>query len=126
MGVSSVPNIDSGEMSSKRRFLWQVVRNQRVGRRINGGHIVIRSKRPAAGGRILTMKKRARRVEGSRRPAAAFGIQRRVRTLKKLVPNGEAMGVDGLFRETADYILALEMRVKVMKIMMKVLTGCDE
>ncbi|KAJ6404076.1 hypothetical protein OIU84_012298 [Salix udensis] len=84
----------------------------------NGRHA--RSKRS---GRIL-MKRRAR-VEGST-TRAGYGIERRVRTLKKLVPNSESMGLDGLFRETADYILSLQMRVKVMQIMVKVLTGSGE
>ncbi|KAF8394694.1 hypothetical protein HHK36_020911 [Tetracentron sinense] len=62
------------------------------------------------------MKRRAL-LEGSRR--SINGIERRVRILMKLVRNGMSTGLDGLFRETADYILALEMRVKVMQIMVK-------
>ena len=72
--------------------------------------------------RIL-MKRRAH-LPDSRRPTS--GIQRRVRTLKKLVPNGDSMGLDGLFRETADYILSLQMRVEVMQIMVKVLSDSDK
>ncbi|KAG6787023.1 hypothetical protein NC652_007064 [Populus alba x Populus x berolinensis] len=79
-----------------------------------------RSKRP---GRIL-MKRRARAEGSSTR--AGYGIERRVRTLKKLIPDSESMGLDGLFRETADYILSLQMRVRVMQIMVKVLTGSDD
>ncbi|CAN0885333.1 Transcription factor UPBEAT1 [Linum grandiflorum] len=53
----------------------------------------------------------------------AGGVERRVRALKKLIPNGESMGtVEGLFRETADYILGLEMRVRLMQIMLQGLT----
>jgi len=70
------------------------------------------------------MKRRAR-AEGST-VRSGYGIERRVRTLKKLIPNSESMGLDGLFRETADYILSLQMRVKVMQIMVKVLTGSDD
>lgn len=90
---------------------WQV-RKKRVTRK--NGHIKTR--------RIL-MKKRAR-LEGSRRPTTV--IEKKVKTLKKLIPNGEPLGLDGLFRETADYILALQMRVKVMQIMVNVLTGSEE
>ena len=69
--------------------------------------------------------KRAARVEGFAR-RVGYGVGRRVRTLKKLIPNGGSLGLDGLFRETADYILTLQMRVEVMQIMVKELTGSDE
>lgn len=75
-------------------------------------------------GRINVMKRRARLMEGSRRRANK--IERKVKTLKRLIPNGEFMEMDGLFRETAHYILSLQMRVRVMQIMVKVLTGSDE
>uniref|UniRef100_A0A6N2MWP4 BHLH domain-containing protein n=1 Tax=Salix viminalis TaxID=40686 RepID=A0A6N2MWP4_SALVM len=78
------------------------------------------SKRP----RRVSMK-RAARVQGSAR-RVGYGVGRRVRTLKKLIPNGGSLGLDGLFRETADYILTLQMRVEVMQIMVKELTGSDE
>ncbi|GFQ01544.1 transcription factor upbeat1 [Phtheirospermum japonicum] len=63
------------------------------------------------------MKRRARRNS----------IERKVRILKRLVPNCDSsIGVERLFSETADYILALEMRVKVMQIMVGVLSGSDD
>lgn len=68
------------------------------------------------------MKRRRRVVEGSRRRVNA--IEERTRILKKLIPNStKSMGLEGLFRETADYILSLQMRVQVMQIMVKVLGG---
>lgn len=71
--------------------------------------------------RRTSMKRRI----GSRR--GSYGIQRRVRTLKRLIPNSdESIGLDGLFRETANYILSLQNRVSVMKVMVDVLTGSDE
>lgn len=71
-------------------------------------------------GRIV-MKRRARLMESSRRRGNK--VERRVTKLKRLVPNGdESKGLDGLFRRTADYILTLQMRVKVMQVMVKVLT----
>lgn len=73
--------------------------------------------------RFVMKRRRAQLIESSRRPTS--GIQRRVKTLKKLVPNSESMGLDGLFRETADYILSLQMRVNVMQIMVKVLSDSD-
>ncbi|XP_044492762.1 transcription factor UPBEAT1 [Mangifera indica] len=101
------------EARSQRR---SILRKQR-GTMKNGGHVKTRKPR-----RILMKKKAC--LESSRRPAN--GIQRRVKILKKLIPNSESTGLDGLFRETADYILALEMRVKVMQIMVKVLGGSEE
>ncbi|GLU07242.1 hypothetical protein SLE2022_242060 [Rubroshorea leprosula] len=70
------------------------------------------------------LKKRRACVEGTRRPAST--IERKIRTLKKLIPNSEGMELDGLFRETAEYIHSLEMRVKVMQIMVGVLTGSKD
>ncbi|XP_058198072.1 transcription factor UPBEAT1 [Rhododendron vialii] len=78
------------------------------------------SKRP----RMILMKRRYVRLQGSTRPAAANVFEKRVRVLRKLVPTKEySEGLDGLFRDTTDYILALEMRVKVMQIMVKALSG---
>lgn len=39
----------------------------------------------------------------------------RVRTLQRLVPGGEEMGVERLFEETADYIEALQEQVSTMR-----------
>ncbi|KAL2510470.1 Transcription factor UPBEAT1 [Abeliophyllum distichum] len=72
--------------------------------------------------RIL-MKRRAR-LDRSKRPRTT--VERKVRILKKLIPDCESMGVEMLFRETADYIMALQMRVKVMQIMVNALSGSDE
>ncbi|OAY48895.1 transcription factor UPBEAT1 [Manihot esculenta] len=97
-------------LESQARRRWQMIRKQRVTRKK-------RSRR--------VLRNRRTRLEGSS-SRAANGIHRRVRTLKKLVPNSESKGLEGLFRDTADYILSLQMRVKVMQIMVKVLTGSDE
>lgn len=69
------------------------------------------------------MMERRARLEGSRRPTNV--VKKRVKTLRKLVPNSESMGLDGLFRETADYIMSLQMRVQVMKVMVNLLSGFD-
>ncbi|KAK8522532.1 hypothetical protein V6N13_115499 [Hibiscus sabdariffa] len=72
---------------------------------------------------VLMKKKEKKKVglEVSRRGSVPF--RRKVETLKKLVPNKEAAGLDGLFREAAEYIMWLQMRVKVMQIMVEVLTA---
>ncbi|KAG7967162.1 hypothetical protein I3843_08G085200 [Carya illinoinensis] len=103
--------------AAKRR--WQG-KKQRMARKY-ARHV--RSKKDSA--RILMMKKTARL--GRSRKHANNGIGRRVRTLKKLIPNGESIGnLDGLFRETAYYILSLQMRVTVMHTVVNVLTNSDE
>ncbi|KAE8009320.1 hypothetical protein FH972_005764 [Carpinus fangiana] len=90
-------------------------------RRSSGGHVKITSKRRPT----KVLMKRMARV-GSRNHANA-AVGRRVRTLKRLIPNGESMGsLDGLFREAADYIFSLQMRVRVMQIMVNALTNSDE
>ncbi|KAI4349757.1 hypothetical protein L6164_010317 [Bauhinia variegata] len=77
--------------------------------------------------RRILMTRRAGLVEGSRRRRRrSCGIERRVRTLKRLLPSSESVGLDGLFRETADYILSLQMRMRVMQIVVEVLTGSDD
>ncbi|KAK1385060.1 BHLH1 transcription factor [Heracleum sosnowskyi] len=79
--------------------------------------------------RRIAMKRRSRRMvggsEGSRRPRNEVG--RRVNVLKKLIPSSSnTMGIDELFKDTADYILALEMRLKVMQIMVKALSNASD
>ncbi|KAK8657370.1 hypothetical protein V6N13_035611 [Hibiscus sabdariffa] len=79
--------------------------------------------------RLMTKKQRTRSVlmkgkevpEGSRR--IVNPIVNKLKTLKRLVPSNDSTGSDGLFRDTAEYILALQMRVRVMQIMVEVLTG---
>ncbi|KAE8707274.1 Transcription factor UPBEAT1 [Hibiscus syriacus] len=70
--------------------------------------------------RSVLTKKRAVR-EGSRR-VVVNPIQKKVKTLRRLIPGKDSMGLEGLFRETAEYILCLQMRVKVMQILVQVLT----
>ncbi|PHU30375.1 hypothetical protein BC332_02468 [Capsicum chinense] len=53
-------------------------------------------------------------------------VEKKVKILEKLIPNCESsssMGLERLFREAADYIWALEMRVKVMQIIVNVLSA---
>lgn len=69
------------------------------------------------------MKRRAV-GEGSGRLVVS-PIVKKVKTLKKLIPSRGSMGLDGLFRDTAGYILSLQMRIKVMQIMVDVLTDSD-
>lgn len=54
-------------------------------------------------------------LEGSRKPASA--VKRKIRVLQRLVPNSESTGLDELFEKAAEYIVCLQMQVKVMKIM---------
>ncbi|CAN1353063.1 Transcription factor UPBEAT1 [Linum perenne] len=57
------------------------------------------------------------------RPRRRIAMERRVKELRKLIPNVDRYESTGrVYRETADYITALEMRVRLMKIMVQVLT----
>ncbi|CAN1762655.1 Transcription factor UPBEAT1 [Linum perenne] len=69
------------------------------------------------------MRKSRTLAAGIRRGSPSTAVERRVRALKKLIPNSESMGTEGLFRETAEYIVALEMRVTLMHIMVQGLTS---
>lgn len=73
------------------------------------------------------MKRRASLDRNRRRPLRPAGdkIERKLRILKKLIPNSESREMDTLFQETADCIFALQMRVNAMQIMVDVLSGSD-
>lgn len=97
--------------------------------------------KPVASKRRLQAKKRLRiirrrgantiekrnRVRASRSVVrCSWKIERRVRMLKTLIPNGESMGLEGLFQETAEYILSLEMRVKMMQMVVEMFSGSSD
>ncbi|KAM2527926.1 hypothetical protein TB1_025126 [Malus domestica] len=90
--------------------LWNITRES--------GGVVVRNKRSPRR-RILKKKKKT----GTRLQSASrrnIGIKRRVKTLKGLIPNSDdSTGLDGLFRDTADYILSLQTRVRLMQIMVQ-------
>lgn len=130
MGLSQYPHLEPFDLEgviqenekkcNSNGSLWNKVLEARAKRRCRLG--TNQRMRSRTSRRILM--KRTARVTGSRRPAK--GIERRVKTLKNLVPNSDSAGLDDLFRETADYILSLQMRVRVMQIMVKVLTDSEE
>lgn len=70
------------------------------------------------------LKKRSAFRRSSQRPNN--GIERRIKTLEKLVPSDKSIGLEALFGETADYIKCLQMKVKFMQIMVKLLSPPDE
>ncbi|XP_058077388.1 transcription factor UPBEAT1 [Magnolia sinica] len=116
MGTSQpslIPALDlKGTCGSSIGSIWtKVLILQAMRRKLN--------KRP----RIFMRRKRSL-LEGSRRPTN--GVERRVKSLQKLVPNGESMALDGLFKEAADYIVCLEMQVKAMQVMVNVLSDSNE
>lgn len=43
-------------------------------------------------------------------------VERKILALRELLPGGEALGVERLFEETAEYILALQGKVESMKL----------
>ncbi|XP_074572205.1 transcription factor bHLH146-like [Curcuma longa] len=52
-------------------------------------------------------------------------VEARVRTLQRLVPGGEDLGVEKLFEETADYVQALQEQVNAMRALACMLHGFD-
>lgn len=53
-------------------------------------------------------------------------VKRKIVALQRIVPGGEALGVDKLFEETADYILALQCQIKTMKALTSVIEGLEK
>ncbi|KAL9675848.1 hypothetical protein QQ045_004056 [Rhodiola kirilowii] len=78
--------------------------------------------------RLMKNKLKRRRSTSSspssRRSSSSGVFGRRVKTLKGLIPNShQCISIDGLFRETADYILALQLKVQVMQTMIDLLSN---
>ncbi|MBA0834563.1 hypothetical protein Goarm_006905 [Gossypium armourianum] len=107
------------ETSHSNGSLWSKLLEAKAKRRLKA-----KKQRKGTRSRSILMKRRAV-GEGSRRLVVS-PIVKKVKTLKKLIPNNGSMGLDGLFRDTAEYILSLQMRIKVMQIMVNVLTDSDE
>ncbi|XP_077242081.1 uncharacterized protein LOC143882489 [Tasmannia lanceolata] len=105
------------EFQSMRRQSMRRRPKKKVGVKKNIG-VIGWNKRPK-----ILMKKRVI-LEGSRKPLS--GMEKKVKALQNLVPNGKSMELDGLFKETANYIVCLEMQVKVMQIMVKELSDSSE
>lgn len=103
----------------------RITRKQRVTNGIKGRYIKT-SRRQSS---TRTLMKRSRRRAGGFdivRPRN-HEVKRKVRTLKKLVPNSSnSKGLDGLFRNTADYILALQMRIQFMQVMVNGLSSTPD
>lgn len=51
---------------------------------------------------------------------------KRIRRLRKMIPKSESMELNGLFKETADYIVWLQMKVRMMQALVHILNGSDE
>ena len=72
------------------------------------------------------IKKKVEMVSRSSRSSEKRICLKRIRRLKKMVPKSESMELNGLFRETADYIVWLQMKVRMMQALVHVLNGSDE
>ncbi|XP_073045465.1 transcription factor bHLH149-like [Primulina eburnea] len=71
-------------------------------------------------------KKAAKPVTAPKKPAARRNLpplQRKVKTLSRLVPGCRKLSLPNLLEETTDYIAALEMQVKAMALITDLLNG---
>ncbi|KAL6515906.1 hypothetical protein OROGR_019211 [Orobanche gracilis] len=69
------------------------------------------------------------RARSDRCVGARDSFERKLGILKRMIPNCDLsshIGVKRLLRETSDYVMDLEMRVKVMKMMVNALTGSHD
>ncbi|KAI3506583.1 hypothetical protein L1887_21142 [Cichorium endivia] len=114
---------------SSRNLLWKKVMEAQDKKTWLGGCKKKTRRNPIKRHITLKMMKR-RRVrraghQGSRR-ATTLVIERKIRTLKKLIPNGDSsVGFDGLFRETAEYISNLQRRVRIMQAVVDALSSSE-
>lgn len=53
-------------------------------------------------------------------------LETKILALQRIVPGGETLGVDRLFEETADYILALQCQIKAMKVLTNFIEGLEK
>ncbi|XP_022739268.1 transcription factor PAR1-like [Durio zibethinus] len=53
-------------------------------------------------------------------------VKRKIVALQRIVPGGEALGVDELFEETAGYILALQCQIKTMRVLSSFIEGLEK
>ncbi|GMH02294.1 hypothetical protein Nepgr_004133 [Nepenthes gracilis] len=69
----------------------------------------------------ISMRKRTL-VYGSKRKRFN-GIDRQIKTLQKLVRNSKTQGLEGLLCDAAEYIMSLQIRVRIMQAMVNALSG---
>ncbi|KAL5782109.1 hypothetical protein ACOSP7_007138 [Xanthoceras sorbifolium] len=82
---------------------------------------------------IISMKRSSRDVtESTSKRSIYISVESRIKTLQKLVSNGNisigggggggGLELDRLFGETAEYIKCLQMKVKIMQMIVKLLS----
>ncbi|KAD1943840.1 hypothetical protein E3N88_42112 [Mikania micrantha] len=75
----------------------------------------------------MIKRKRARWAAGDQESCRrCIMIEKKVRTLKKLVPNsGSSVGLDRLVKDTVEYISSLQMRVRIMQAVVNALSNSE-
>uniref|UniRef100_A0A6N2KNB8 BHLH domain-containing protein n=1 Tax=Salix viminalis TaxID=40686 RepID=A0A6N2KNB8_SALVM len=53
-------------------------------------------------------------------------VEGKIVALQRIIPGGESFGVDELFEETADYIMALQCQIKAMRVLSGFLEGLEK
>ncbi|PAN29566.1 hypothetical protein PAHAL_5G234900 [Panicum hallii] len=75
------------------------------------------------GNHLQVQKKAASPEEDEEEKEEEVAVEEKVALLRRLVPGGEGMAVEGLLEETADYIAALKAQVGVMRALACLLSG---
>ncbi|KAM0027995.1 putative transcription factor IBH1-like, bHLH domain-containing protein [Helianthus debilis subsp. tardiflorus] len=117
--------------NSSRNLLWKKLMEAQAKMAAKGGqkhhsHSATKKTRttPTRNNTLKMIKRRRARRAGQGSSRRSTMIEKKVRTLKKLIPTGNSsVGLDGLFRDTAEYISNLQMRVSIMQAVVNALSN---
>ncbi|KAD6120211.1 hypothetical protein R6Q59_026262 [Mikania micrantha] len=114
---------------SSRNLLWKKIMEAQSKKTWLGSwkqKMKTRSRKPSRNKTLRMIKRRRTQHAGQEGSRRSTMIEKKVRTLKKLIPNGDStVGLDGLFRETAEYISHLQMRVSLMQAVVNALSNSE-
>ncbi|KAK6919750.1 hypothetical protein RJ641_015654 [Dillenia turbinata] len=104
-------------------------KNKKVANKMceNGGQksSKCRSRGSKMNGRVRT-KRRTDQEKNVSDDEDKVEVEKKIMQLQGIIPNGESLGIDTLFEETARYILALQAQVKAMKVVAAFFEGLEK